>query len=105
MHRTDSRAFEGDEMPRVTEDGSPVIRTPQTKGGRSMAELLAWAVARRGARFPNIPKQYAAMKRMKNAGVPPERIKDRWFELENDRFFKDKGIDFAVVASSFDRKP
>ena len=87
-----------------------IIRVPiqseplKEKRSNSMVELLAWAVHRRGANFTAPKKQLAAMKRMKDAGIKPDQVKDRWIELEDDKFWKDK-LDFGSVAMSFDQKP
>lgn len=74
------------------------------KKSNSMASLLIWAVTRRGANFANPKKQLSAMKRMKDADIKPYQIKERWIELEDNKFWQDK-LDFASVAISFDQKP
>ena len=75
------------------------------KNPNSMAKLLAWAVLRRsGANFTAPKKQYSAMSRMNKAGIKPYQIKERWIELEDNRFWQDK-LDFTSVAISFDQKP
>ena len=36
-------------------------------------------------------------------GIGPEDIKQRWVELEGDKFYKDK-LDFHTIQRSFDQK-
>lgn len=67
-------------------------------------DLTRWAEDRRGSKFVNIPKQYAAMKKMRNAGIGPGEIKERWEELEEDAYFQEHGFDFMNVAASFDKR-
>lgn len=69
-----------------------------------MAQIVIWAEERRGKPFVNKPKQFAAIKRMKIAGIKPNEIQDRWEELEQDRFYSEKGFDFVTIANSFDKK-
>jgi len=66
--------------------------------------LINWAVKRRGSDFVNMGKQFKALEKMRKAKIDTEPIMRRWEELERDPFYKDKGIDFMTVASSFDRK-
>ena len=83
----------------------PSERKPKNSKLVAMTGLLKWAEARRGGkRFVNWKKQFTAMKKMKEAKISPTAIKERWEEMENDNFWKDKGFDFMSVANSFDRK-
>lgn len=92
-------------LPKVdSETNLPVQSRPKEKAGQSMLALLQWAARRRGGAFAVNGKQFAAMKRMKQAGISPQEIKNRWLEMETDSFYADKGFDFATVAGSFDRK-
>ena len=80
------------------------IRSPIWKGGVGAVVLLDWAVKRRERGFNSRVTQFRAMKAMKENGYTPNQIKDRWIELENDKFWQDK-LDFSTVAKSFDKKP
>jgi len=80
------------------------VRTPIWKGGVGAVALLDWAVKRRERGFNSRVTQFRAMKAMKENGYTPNQIKDRWIELENDKFWQDK-LDFSTVAKSFDKKP
>ena len=92
-------------FPGGTSPETEAPKTPSVKADPSpMFELLQWAIGRRDGAFPNKGKQFAAMKRMKQAGIGPNAIKERWEELEGKKFYQDNGLDFASVAASFDRK-
>lgn len=99
--------FDSDYEVVIDTEGSQVGHALKEKPNvaKAMWALLKWAQDRRGSKFPNVPKQFKAMKQMRAAGVTPESIKTRWEELENDKFYQDKGLDFASISSSFDRKP
>mgnify|MGYP001570617406 CR=1 FL=1 len=70
--------------------------------------LLKWAEVRRSVekpfKFTSPLKQFKAFKVMKEAGIKPEEIQERWKELEDNPFFEDKGFDFQTVLSSFNKK-
>lgn len=80
-------------------------KEPKDPAVPQMRQLLSWAEGRRGAKFLHIPKQMKAINAMKSAGISPPEIKNRWIALESDPYWKDKGLDFVIVASSFDKKP
>lgn len=74
--------------------------------GANMTAMIKWAIQRRGGRpFVNIQKQRSALKKMRIAKIGPTAIKERWEEMENDHFWKDKGFDFMSLAGTFDKKP
>lgn len=74
------------------------------KGGKTVAELLKWSEERRGSRFVQRAKQVLAICRMKAAKIAPDVVKDRWLELEEDKYWSVKGFDWTTVANSFDKK-
>ena len=100
MYRTEPDEIEN----RVDQDGEPVSPS-HPKTGESMKLLLKWAEDRRGRKFTRPLVQFTAMKRMRMAKISPQAIRDRWQEMENDKYWEGKGFDFASVAASFDRKP
>lgn len=78
---------------------------PAGDAGAVMRKLLDWSVQRRGGGFVNVKKQYRAMALMRKANIAADKAKERWIELENQDYYKEKGLDWMVVCSSFDRKP
>lgn len=87
------------------EDISPAKPDKNPQLRKTMMALIHWAENRRGGKFLAMVKQLTAISKMKNAGIDPEQIKNRWVDMESDPFWKEKGFDFVNVASSFDRKP
>lgn len=87
----------------ITLDGDKVDVQPKGVAG-AMRNLLKWGEDRRQKKFVNYPKQYKAMKLMKVANISPTQIKDRWVELEGEKYWRDRGFDFMDVASSFDKR-
>lgn len=89
--------------------GAPDVVAPQPKKmraslSRGFNNLIKWGEEKRGSIFILRGKQFAAIKKMYDAGLGPKEIQNRWYDLENDDFWNDKDIDFMAVASSFDRK-
>lgn len=77
-----------------------------SKKARVRKELLEWSIQRRGGgKFVNVAKQMKAFQLMSKAGIPLSKLKNRWGELERDKFYKDKGFDWMTVYSSFDKRP
>lgn len=64
--------------------------------------LLTWAESRSGRKFVHRTKQYSALKKAKENGISPSRLKDRWCELEGEDW-RD-GFDWTSVVSSFDKR-
>lgn len=81
----------------MQEDKKPAIK-------KKMDELIKWAENHRGFKFVNYPKQRSALKKMREAGISPRQIRDRWIQMALDEYWKDKGFDFMNVCTSFDRK-
>ena len=69
-------------------------------------QLISWAAERRSNdfKFPNFAKQLKGLNMMKSAGITPTEIKDRWIEMEEDRYWKEHGFDFMNVVNSFNKK-
>lgn len=84
-----------------TGEAQEVVEVNYAKEYRS---LLDWAEKRRGSKFINVKKQYKAMAGMRDAKIGPQRIKNRWCEMELDPFWKEKGFDFMSILTSFDKK-
>lgn len=66
--------------------------------------LLQWAEKRRGFPFVNRAKQYAALKKARESGISPARLKQRWMDLENEEWRKENGFDWGSDVSSFDKR-
>lgn len=87
------------------ETGEEITPVAKPTVGASMKFLLSWAEERRGQKFSTPGKQYAAFKRAKTAGIKPGQLQDRWEEMEEDKFWREKGFDWTNVVSSFDKRP
>ncbi len=68
-------------------------------------ELVEWSEKRRGFKFISIPKQYKAFKEAKTFGLMPSDLKNRWLDIEGDKFYTEKGFDWTTVVYSFNKKP
>ncbi len=88
---------------RVDNEGSE-LRRASKKAVASYRAMTEWAAERRGFPFISLPKQYAAFKKAKEAGLTKEDLKTRWIEMENEEYWKRSGFDWAAVVSSFDRR-
>lgn len=86
-------------------DIAPVPKDGPIREANPLFKLMVWGEERRGQQFTNRGKQLKAIKQMKESGITGQQIIDRWEEMENDKFWKDKGFDFKNVADNFDRKP
>lgn len=108
MRTIDERKFSDEYGSVIDTDGNPIAPSPKTGGSKAMWELIRWAEQERGAKFPAkfIPRQFAAIKSMKASGIKrASTIKERWEELAGQKFYRDNGLDFTSVLSSFSRKP
>jgi hypothetical protein len=65
--------------------------------------LLRWAEDRRGKRFSNPTKQFKAFQLLREAGYQPGEIKQKWEEMENDKFWRSAGFDFMNVQNQLDK--
>lgn len=85
-------------------DGEGNVKEKTAKDG-AIAKyelLLQWAEARRGFKFTNRAKQYAALKKARLIGISMSKLKERWADCENETW-RD-GFDWTSVVSSFDKK-
>ena len=87
----------------TTKDGELIISRKEVKAENAKyEELLQWAEKRRGFKFVNRIKQYAALKKAKGLDISISRLKERWIQLEGENW-RD-GFDWSGVVSSFDKK-
>tara|TARA_R110000868_G_scaffold157343_2_gene384539 strand:+ start:513 stop:1235 length:723 start_codon:yes stop_codon:yes gene_type:complete len=84
------------------EEDAPTRPSKEKKAGYEM--LLQWAEKESGRKFVHRPKQYAALKQAQAAGLKAQDLRDRWEEMENDKFWSEKGYDWTQVVASFNRK-
>lgn len=92
------------------ETGEPVqkiLKKEDPSIANDMWDLVKWATKekRRGMKFPNMLKQFKALKTLRGMDVPPSEIIVRWEWLETQKFYQDSGIDFSTVVKSFEKKP
>lgn len=64
---------------------------------------VAWA-RKRGRKFVNVPKQIKAINGAFESGITQNELVSRWKDMENDKFWSEKGFDWMNVVNSFDRK-
>ena len=82
----------------------PRLKTVKTPNNKIMFSLIVWAETRRRQKFAKWKWQMKALSSLCEISISPQRIKERWVELEEDKFYQDK-LDFWSVVSSFDKKP
>lgn len=73
----------------------------------SYKALIAFAVTRRKKDFMphTIGKQFKALSLAKKYGITDDQLKNRWFKMEEDKFWGEKGFDWMNVLDSFNKKP
>lgn len=81
---------------------TPTKRQETPARNQQYEVVLKWAEKRRGFPFVNRVKQYAHLKKARDMGISPGRLKQRWIELEDEVWRN--GFDYGSVTSSFDRK-
>ena len=86
------------------DSGELVKDEPKGRRGKTINDLIGWAVKRRGFPFVYLTKQRTAISKMADAGIEPIEIAKRWEELESNTKLYPNGIDFTNVANSFDKK-
>ncbi len=96
---TDSLRTEEVRIVDVGEDTERKVKDPATK---QYDTLCKWAEDRRGFKFVNRLKQYAALKKARATNLSISKLKDRWIECEGESW-RD-GFDWTSVVSSFDKK-
>lgn len=78
-------------------------RPKKDKGADKEYEVVClWAEKRRGFKFVNRVKQYAALKKAKGLDISITKLKNRWTECEGE-VWRD-GFDWTSVVSTFDKK-
>jgi hypothetical protein len=80
-----------------------VEKTPK-EGTKPYFELCTWMSNLTGAPIPNRAKQFKHLSSAKKAGIKPHQLKERAEELWSKDFYRDQGMDWGTVVSSFDRK-
>ncbi len=81
------------------------VHTSEPKVLPQYLDLLTWSEERRGYKFIRpATKQFKAFKIARLNGIQPSDLKQRWGELENDSFWKEKGFDWMDVVMSFNKK-
>jgi hypothetical protein len=106
MARTFARLVPDDTETEIDyESGEVVDRTPlKRKRVEDKSFLISWAEERRGRKFANRKAQFQAIAKLKTAEIPPDDIKNTWYELEDSRYFREKGFDFWDVLRAIDKK-
>jgi hypothetical protein len=67
-------------------------------------ELINYLQKTTGVKIINWPKQRAALKKARIAGIGPGRLKERLHELYEQDWYRTNGLDWGGVISSFDKK-
>lgn len=60
-------------------------------------EIVRWAEARMGRKFPTFRKQMGCIAKMFDAGYTSDAIHACWERLEKDEFWSGRGFDFGIV--------
>src|SRR5882724_4910342 len=66
--------------------------------------LCSWLSKLTGAPIPNRAKQYKHLSIAKKTEISPARLKERANALWSQDFYRENGMDWGAVLSSFDRK-
>lgn len=88
----------------TNKDGDEIQPKSKDSFSAEYRELCDWAAKRRGGAFVSMVKQFAALKKAREHGIGPAKLKKRWAELEGQDFYIENGLDWASVVSNFDRK-
>lgn len=92
---------------RLGKDGEPIPpkkqRAPKEQQ-KQYDELCEWMQNLTGAPMPNKGKQYKHLAIAKENGISINRLKSRAEELWSQDFYRDNGMDWGAVVSSFNRK-
>lgn len=83
---------------------SDTINKYNIQNNEKINELLKWAEERREKIFLDRQEQLTAICTMKNGKISPERIKEKWIEMENNDFWRNKGFDFNNLIKEFDKE-
>lgn len=115
VQRTEEDRIGEDRINNTTVANAPAIlevrvseeeRAPKrdTQAEKEYEELCVWLEGKTGVRIVNRKKQYKNLANAKNADISRDRLKERALELMCEAYFKEHGIDWGNVVSSFDRK-
>lgn len=83
-------------------DADAPSKTPKDDYVAEYKAMCDWSIKRRGFGFTASTKQYAALKKARKLGIGPNKLKERWVELEGEEW-RD-GFDWTSVVSSFDKR-
>jgi len=101
--KLDERSFsDSNELQIDSETGDEIRATLKAKN--SMLKLLRWAEKRKGMPFANAGKQFKAMKMAKTAGYDSRDLALKWLEMEEDKYWRNKGFDFMNIINELDKK-
>lgn len=67
-------------------------------------KLIKWLRDLTGAPLINKAKQYVHLRKAREADISPTRLKNRATELWEKPFYRENGMDWGGVVSSFDKK-
>ncbi len=89
------------------ETGEEIVPAKKIKATDKFWELINWSTKRRGAPFLKqaIKKQFKAFAIAKDNKIGPTDLKERWIEMEDDKFWRNAGFDWMDVVTSFSKKP
>lgn len=89
-----------------SEEGDAVGAEPVQKGRyiHAFNSMIRWAEEQRGFPFVTKTKQFKALKIAKEAKLGSVQLKERWQELEGDKFWIEKGFDWMDVVMSFNKR-
>ncbi len=68
--------------------------------------LIDWAEKRRGKKFMpgTTTKMFKAFSHARTFGLEARQLQKRWLEMEEDKFWQEKGFDWMTVVYSFNKK-
>lgn len=94
-----------DELPTVDPETGEVASPSKAPGLLPVyKKLCEWAENQTGKKFTNMAKQYRALKEMREIGLTPVEIQEKWRTMQADKFWKDKPFDFMTVRSTVKMK-
>ena len=106
--RKNSFNYREDQPSDAYEDAIDLDTGEKARDGPKVApmykKLVVWSEDRRGFKFLSLPKQYKAFSIARRAEIQPMRLQERWKELENDKFWGQRGFDWMDVVLSFNKK-
>lgn len=88
-----------DDEPVVDLDSGEIVKKGKLNLSGTYKKLCEWAENQTGKKFTNYPKQFKALKEMRELGLTPDDVKKKWSEMQ-EGFWKDKDFDFMTVRST-----